>query len=781
MRSISTRSKKFALLAVAAIALSACGGSRSDSSSPDTTRSRNSVLSSSTAATCATGGACRVGDTGPGGGKVFYVAPTTFASPGSACGTACKYLEAAPIGWITAATPAGQTNCKVAGTSTADPKCAWSGNSTPRIVTTSNAIGAGYANTSAIIAQSNVAGMAATVARAFQGGGKTDWSLPSKDELTLVYQQSSALGGVYNYYWSSSEVDASLAWFQGFDGFWDYGLKQQQPFSVRPVRAFSDSATVAAPVTTSTSSTTATTTTTTVAATTLTCATGGACVVGDTGPGGGKVFYVAPTTFASPGSACGTACNYLEAAPIGWIKAATPAGQTNCAVAGTSTKDPKCVWGGAFPKRIWTTSNAIGAGYANTSAIIAQSNVAGMAATVARAFQGGGKTDWYLPSKDELKEVFLQRSTIGGFPDGVQLYWSSSEFSLWSSWVQGGFYGRPEWSDRETPNYVRPVRAFSGPASVKTTASTTTTTVPARIVMGYKIEAGANLSGANLRGADLSGANLSGANLSGANLSGANLFDANLFNANLTGANLSKASLVGANLFVYRRDGANLSGADLRDTNLSGDLGGMNLQGANLTSMNLSGMNLFGANLSGAFLFGAKLSKAFLIDADLSGANLEIADLSGANLSGANLSGALLTKANLVGAILRANLSGTNLQDADLTGADLNRANLTSANLTGANLSGANLSGANLSGADLTKTYVGKADLQFANLTSANLTSASLQNANLTGANLTGANLSKAWLGKADLTGANLKGANLKGANLFGTRVTSQQLKVAIR
>jgi hypothetical protein len=88
-----------------------------------------------------------VGDTGPGGGKVFYVAPTTFASPGSACGTACKYLEAAPIGWITAATPAGQTNCKVAGTSTADPKCEWSGNTTTRIGTTSNAIGAGYANT----------------------------------------------------------------------------------------------------------------------------------------------------------------------------------------------------------------------------------------------------------------------------------------------------------------------------------------------------------------------------------------------------------------------------------------------------------------------------------------------------------------------------------------------------------------------------------------------------------------------------------------------------------
>jgi hypothetical protein len=49
-----------------------------------------------TAATCANGGACIVGNTGPGGGKVFYVASSNFTSTGSNCGTACKYLEAAP-------------------------------------------------------------------------------------------------------------------------------------------------------------------------------------------------------------------------------------------------------------------------------------------------------------------------------------------------------------------------------------------------------------------------------------------------------------------------------------------------------------------------------------------------------------------------------------------------------------------------------------------------------------------------------------------------------------
>ncbi|MEI6743537.1 MAG: fibronectin type III domain-containing protein, partial [bacterium] len=77
---------------------------------PCATFTRPATTNTTVAASCAAGGTCRVGDTGPGGGKVFYVAPTSFVSAGSACDTRCKYLEAAPIGWIKAATPAGQFN-----------------------------------------------------------------------------------------------------------------------------------------------------------------------------------------------------------------------------------------------------------------------------------------------------------------------------------------------------------------------------------------------------------------------------------------------------------------------------------------------------------------------------------------------------------------------------------------------------------------------------------------------------------------------------------------------
>jgi hypothetical protein len=74
-----------------------------------------------------------------------------------------------------------------------------------------------------------------------------------------------------------------------------------------------------------------------------------------------------------------------------------------------------------------TGAKAIGTGLANTNAIIlAQAATAtSCAAGLARAYWGGGYTDWYLPSKDELSKLYLNKTVIGGFADGK--YWSSSD------------------------------------------------------------------------------------------------------------------------------------------------------------------------------------------------------------------------------------------------------------------------------------------------------------------------------------------------------------------
>jgi hypothetical protein len=219
-------------------------------------------------------------------------------------------------------------------------------------------------------------------------------------------------------------------------------------------------------------------TTTTVA---LTCATGGTCVVGDTGPGGGIVFYVASGTFTqtgASGSMCTTTCKYLEAAPTNWL-------------AGT-TGDPTRSWAtnvnsNQTTKVTGTDAEAIGSGYQNSVVIVAQTgNVADSAAAVlAREYAGGGKTDWFLPSKDELNELCKYARNTGQTPGdnakcdggssataiargfGTTDYWSSSSsfpgnrsleaHSAIAQYFDNGYQGS---SSKDLLNHVRPVRAF---------------------------------------------------------------------------------------------------------------------------------------------------------------------------------------------------------------------------------------------------------------------------------------------------------------------------------
>ena len=182
--------------------------------------------SSNATLTCAQGGTCLVGDTGPGGGIVFYVQAVTAAAP-------WRYLEAAPNTWSGG---------------TADPVMAWCSNSTVFVsnlstgatstVNTATSLGSGFSNTKAMLGSCTWG--AANAAAAYNGGGKSDWFLPSKDELNLLYTQKSVVGGfTYSYYyWNSSENGANTAWFERFyDGMVSsYGKNLGE--AVRPVRAF---------------------------------------------------------------------------------------------------------------------------------------------------------------------------------------------------------------------------------------------------------------------------------------------------------------------------------------------------------------------------------------------------------------------------------------------------------------------------------------------------------------------------------------------------------------
>lgn len=76
--------------------------------------------------------------------------------------------------------------------------------------------------------------------REYRSGGFSDWRLPSKEELTRLYENRIAIGGFVEryYYWSSTESDKNDAWDQSFrTGAHNLGYKLDNNF-VRPVRSF---------------------------------------------------------------------------------------------------------------------------------------------------------------------------------------------------------------------------------------------------------------------------------------------------------------------------------------------------------------------------------------------------------------------------------------------------------------------------------------------------------------------------------------------------------------
>jgi hypothetical protein len=116
------------------------------------------------------------------------------------------------------------------------------------------------------------------------------------------------------------------------------------------------------------------------------------------------------------------------------------------------------------------TGTAIGTGSANTDAIIAIQGATetDYAAGLARAYNGGGYSDWYLPSIDELNQMHINRNTIntassenGGSSLGTGYFWSSSEGSFDNAFRQTFNNGGNQANVNKIQSFgVRAVRTF---------------------------------------------------------------------------------------------------------------------------------------------------------------------------------------------------------------------------------------------------------------------------------------------------------------------------------
>lgn len=154
-----------------------------------------------------------VGQAGPGGGIVFF-------NKGNSTG-GWQYLETA--------------------TSDQSTGIVWGcyGTSIPGTQLT---VGSGETNTSLIVAGCNEASFAAKLCNDLVLGGQSDWFLPSRDELNLMYKNlhtnNQGNFGINSYYWSSTENGSDGAWTFNFDNGDANGGNKDYAYYVRSVRAF---------------------------------------------------------------------------------------------------------------------------------------------------------------------------------------------------------------------------------------------------------------------------------------------------------------------------------------------------------------------------------------------------------------------------------------------------------------------------------------------------------------------------------------------------------------
>ena len=193
---------------------------------------------------------------------------------------------------------------------------------------------------------------------------------------------------------------------------------------------------------------------------------------GASGPGGGLIYYVAPT---SAGFTCGPTrnetCYYLEVSPSNWSGGADPS-----KVWAVAAKQGTDITDISNDGSAYNNALGIGLGYKNSIAIVDQGNDATSAAGAARAYSGGSLNDWYLPTTAEINllsqwwrgitqdvTLNIKLGTINasaGFTDGGD-YHASSEGSASTSWghrfqtdsLQGA-------GSKNASARVRPIRAF---------------------------------------------------------------------------------------------------------------------------------------------------------------------------------------------------------------------------------------------------------------------------------------------------------------------------------
>jgi len=138
---------------------------------------------------------------------------------------------------------------------------------------------------------------------------------------------------------------------------------------------------------------------------------------------------------------------FYSATTFGWVAA---------------EKDLNPAYWGCYQTAIDGTSTALRWGSSNTDIIVSGCTGNTMiAATLCSNYSYSGYTDWFLPSKDELNEMYLAKDIIGGF-DMTDNYWSSSQYNDQCAYIQYFLTGtQSELGGKDQLYRVRPIRIYT--------------------------------------------------------------------------------------------------------------------------------------------------------------------------------------------------------------------------------------------------------------------------------------------------------------------------------
>lgn len=288
-------------------------------------------------------------------------------------------------------------------------------------------IGSGYQNSIDIAAECNENPIAASASLNFESNGFSDWFLPSQFELDLMYSENILDN---HQYWASTESNesASTAYIKTPNGGSNYWFKAASCF-VHPIRAFGNW--------------------------TMGCMDETACNYNTyANLADGSCTYE-EQGYDCNGDVIAQIGDQIEGGLLFYLDDSNSRG-----LVVTSNDIGQFEWGCMDEVINETSATALGYGYANSLNIVSNCNEIPIAASVCLNLNYLGYSDWFLPSKFELEQIYeiSGDENIGNFEDSW--YWSSTQYDNNSTWVVDFNNGLVASNDKSAQGNVRGIRAF---------------------------------------------------------------------------------------------------------------------------------------------------------------------------------------------------------------------------------------------------------------------------------------------------------------------------------